>query len=196
VPIVASIDLQLQFAIIAHSKDIEVAFSQTDEGRRRSKIATLWEPVRDGRLPLQAIPVLVVILGVIFAELAYDVDAGSLLDGRLEVQSRIYRPCSPNQPSKRSPSICGRGSNSFPQPIGRVDMVPRSGPTDTDFLLGTSVVADLALGVAHGYDSLCGHPTFFPFLILGILVRIAESNHLHTAVTRQCAEKSASNHTI
>ncbi len=68
-PIVASIDLQLQFAIIAHSKEIEVAFSQTDEGRRRSKIAILWEPVCNGRLPLQAIPVFVVILGVVFAEI-------------------------------------------------------------------------------------------------------------------------------
>ena len=26
-------------------------------------------------------------------------------------------------------------------------------------------------------------PTFFPFLTLGILVRMAESNHLHAAVT-------------
>jgi hypothetical protein len=74
VPIVASIDLQLQVAIIAHSKEIEVAFSQTNEGRRRSKIATLWELVCDGRLLLQAIPVFVVILGVVFAELACDVE--------------------------------------------------------------------------------------------------------------------------
>jgi hypothetical protein len=67
--------MQLQFAIIAHSKETKVTFSQTDEGRRRSKIATLWELVCDGRLLLQAIPVFVVIPGVVFAELACDVEA-------------------------------------------------------------------------------------------------------------------------
>ena len=116
---------QLQFAIIAHSKEIEVAFSQIDEGRRRSKIATLWEPVCDGRLTLLAIPVFVVILGVVFAELAYDVDAVRYLVDDLRCSLEYTAHVLPNQSSKGRPSICGRGSNSFPQPIGRVDMVPR-----------------------------------------------------------------------
>jgi hypothetical protein len=47
------------------------------------------------------------------------------------------------------------------------------------------VVWGFALGVAHSlYDSLWGHPTFFPFLILGISVRIAESDHLRATITK------------
>jgi hypothetical protein len=58
------------------------------------------------------------------------------------------------------------------------------GETDTDFFLGTSVGAGLALGVA---PSLLVHSSATHsvplFSSLGILVRIAESNHFHAAVT-------------
>lgn len=97
-PIVSSINLQLQLAVIAHSKKVEITFSQTNKSQRRSKITALWKPVCDGRLPLGPIPVLIIVLCIVSVKLAYDVDAvWRLVDdlGRsLEYATRIL-PISP-----------------------------------------------------------------------------------------------------
>src|SRR4051794_6116863 len=82
-----------------------------------------WGPVCGRGLPRQTIPVFV-ILGLFFAKLAYDVDAVRCLVNDLG-RSLKCAPCFLNQHNKGRPGICGRGSNSFPQSLCRVDTVSK-----------------------------------------------------------------------
>jgi hypothetical protein len=62
---------------------------------------------------------------------------------------------------------------------GRAEFTVSAGPGTVNSLLGTGVVVDLALGAAHEDQVLPSPSQLSPFfLILGIFVGIAESNHL------------------